>query len=196
MRMANWSRMAGLGLAALAAVGAGCAEEREPINRVQPNALAKSFFVGEDLVDTADDPAFNARAVITDVGYGAAQDALFTSTYAQPVSVIKWEVTEDVLIGRIVYNRIIGADGDGDSQSAIDGVVAYAFPIISHFDIRRDYNPSTGEETNVVVENTSDRPWDQRQYMRVDWSRNINTDAYDFDTLSLVGIYGGVQYEP
>ena len=25
---------------------AGCAEERDPINRVQPNALPKSFFVG------------------------------------------------------------------------------------------------------------------------------------------------------
>ena len=66
-------RRAGLALAlSLAAVGAnGCAEEREPINRVQPNALAKSFFIGEDFVDTGDDPAFYARAVITDVGYGA-----------------------------------------------------------------------------------------------------------------------------
>ncbi|MBL9022670.1 MAG: hypothetical protein JNL21_10755 [Myxococcales bacterium] len=191
-------RRAGLALAlSLAAVGAnGCAEEREPINRVQPNALAKSFFIGEDFVDTGDDPAFYARAVITDVGYGAAQDALFTSTYAQPVSVIKWEVTEDLLIGRIVYNRIIGADSEGDGPSSIDGTVAYAFPILTHFDIRRDYNPSTGEETNVIVENSSDRPWDQREYFRVDWSRNLNTDAYDFDTLSLVGVYGAVTYEP
>ncbi|MBL9024149.1 MAG: zinc-dependent metalloprotease [Myxococcales bacterium] len=194
---AGWARLVGLSLLSLAATGAvGCAEEREPINRVQPNALAKSFFVGADYVDTGDDPAFYARAAITDVGYGAAQDGLFTSTYAQPTSVIKWEITEDMLVGRIVYNRIINADNHGDSESSIDGQVAYAFPILGHFDIRRDYNPSTGEETNVIVENTSDRPWNQRDYFRVDWSRNLNTDAYDFDTLSLVGVYGGVTYEP
>ena len=192
-----WTRAVWLGAIALAAGGAGgCAEEREPINRVQPNASAKSFFVGEDFEDTADDPAFYARAVVTDVGYGAAQDGLFTSTYAQPPSVIKWEITEDLLIGRIIYNRIENADGHGDGPSSIDGQVAYAFPILSHFDIRRDYNPTTGEESNVIVENTSDRAWDEREYMRVDWSRNLNVDAYDFDTLSLMGVYGGVTYEP
>ena len=47
-------------IAMLAALGviAGCAEERDPINRVQPNALPKSFFVGEDFLNTDDDPEF------------------------------------------------------------------------------------------------------------------------------------------
>ncbi|NUP04722.1 MAG: hypothetical protein HOW73_01535 [Polyangiaceae bacterium] len=195
--MRTWTRVAWLGAIALsAATAGGCAEERDPINRVQNDVATKSFFVGNDFEDTADDPAFYARAVVTDVGYGAAQDGLFTSTYAQPPSVIKWEITQDLLIGRIVYNRIEGSDSHGDGPSSTDGQVAYAFPIISHFDIRRDYNPTTGEETNVIVENTSDRPWDEREYMRVDWSRNLNVDAYDFDTLSLMGVYGGITYEP
>lgn len=195
MRM--WTRAVWVGVIALAAGGAGgCAEERAPINRVQPNAMAKSFFVGEDFEDNADDPSFYARMVVADVAYGAAQDGLFTSTYAQNPSVIKWEVTEDLLLGRIVYQRIEGADTHGEGPTDNDGQIAYAFPILSHFDIRRDYNPSTGEESNVIVENTSDRPWDEREYMRVDWSRNLNVDAYDFDTLSLMGIYGGITYEP
>ncbi len=71
-----------------------------------------------------------------------------------------------------------------------------AYPIISHFDIQRDYNPPTGEEINVIDENTSDRPWYEREFMRVDWSKNLSTDNYDFDTLSQIGIYGGVSYEP
>ena len=195
MRM--WTRAVWLGAIGLAAgISVGCAEEREPINRVQPNALTKSFFVGDDLQDTADDPAFYARAVITDVGYGAAQDGLFTSTYAQPLAVMKWEITEDLLIGRLIYNRIDGSDEHGDGPADIDGQVAYAFPITSHFDIKRDYNPTTGEESNVINENTSDSPWYARKYFRVDWSRNLNTDAYDFDTLSQVGVYGGISYEP
>ncbi len=36
----------------------GCASERAPINRVQPEALQKSFFVGASLTDDADDPQF------------------------------------------------------------------------------------------------------------------------------------------
>lgn len=190
-------RAVSVGTLGLAAGGSwGCAEERAPIIRTQPNQMPKSFFIGEDFQGTADDPEFYARVAIVDVPYGAEQDGLFTSTYAQPPTVIKWQVTEDLLLGRIVYNRIEGADGKGDGASSIDGQLAYAFPIQSHFDIRRDYNPSTGEEGNVIVENTTDRPWDQRTHMRVDWARNLNVDAYDFDTLSMVGIYGGVTYEP
>ena len=87
---------------------AACAEERPPIDRVQPYALQKAYFVGENLVDTSDDPEFWTQATLIDVGYGAGQDGLFTSTYAQPMSRIKWEITEDMLIGRIAYERIDG----------------------------------------------------------------------------------------
>ncbi len=37
------------------------------------------------------------------------------------------------------------------------------FPIKAHFDIKRDYNAATGEQTNVIVENTTDRPWYDRE---------------------------------
>jgi hypothetical protein len=96
----------------LALIG-GCAEERPPIDRVQPYALKKSYFVGEDLVSTHDDPEFWTQGTLIDVGYGASQSGLFTSTYAQPMSRIKWQVTEDMLIGRISYERIDGTDGFG-----------------------------------------------------------------------------------
>ncbi len=195
MRM--WTQAVALGAMGLAAGGAlGCAEERAPINRVQPDALAKSFFVGADLVNSSDDPEFYAQATVVDVGYGAAQDGLFTSTYAQPITRVKWEIREEQLIGRITYERIANSDHKGVNASATDGQVAYVYPIHSHFDIRRDYNPSTGEESNVIVENASDRPWYERTYMRVDWSQNLAKDGYDFDTLSLLGLYGGVSYEP
>jgi len=186
-----------LGAIGLAAGGAvGCAEERPPINRVQPDALAKSFFVGAKLDDTTDDPEFYSQSTIIDVGYGAAQDGLFASTYAQPVARMKWTIQEDLLIGRLTYERIANSDGKGAGAATSDGVIVAVYPIRSHFDIRRDYNPTTGEESNVVVENGSDRPWYQREYMRVDWSRNLNVDSYDFDTLSLIGVFGGIQYEP
>jgi len=191
-----------LGTVALTVVGAGCAEERPSIRRVQSDALAKSFFVGGDLKDIVDDPEFYMRGTVVDVGYGAAQDGLFTSTYAQPVSRIKWEITEHQLNARLAYERIEGTDGKGNSYNGLakkttnDGQIVASYAIESHFDIVREYNPSTGEESNVISENTSDRLWYEREYFRVDWSRNLATDAYNFDTLSQVGLYGGVEYEP
>lgn len=175
---------------------AGCAEERPAINRVQPFALKKALFVGEDLQGAQDDPEFYTQATLIDVGYGASQDGLFTSTYAQPMSRIKWQITEDMLIGRIAYERIDGSDGKGLGGPVQDGVIAVAFRITSHFDIINAYNPTTGEQLNIVNENTTDRPWYEREHFRVDWSRNLAVDSYDFDTLSLLGVYGGLIYEP
>ncbi|HWA71876.1 MAG TPA: hypothetical protein VG937_06075 [Polyangiaceae bacterium] len=180
----------------------GCAEERSPINRVQPEALAKSFFVGKDLRGTADDPEFYKRGTVIDVGYGAAQDGLFTSTYAQPVSRIRWEITEERINARLSYERISGTDDKGNAlngvtpKAANDGQIVASYAVSSHFDIRHEYNPQTGEELNVIVENSADRPWYDREYFRVDWSKNLVTDAYDYDTLSMMGVYGGIEYQP
>ena len=180
---------------ALSLLLAACAQQREPVDRVQPNGIDKSFFVGADLLDTSDNPEFWAQGTLVDVGYGAAQDGLFTSTYAQPMSRIKWQITENLLLGRLAYERIANSDGKGVGGKTEEGVIVVAYPIEKHFDIVQGYNPTTGEQLNILEENAIDRPWYERQYMRVDWSRNLNVDSYDFDTLSLLGIYGSVKYE-
>src|SRR6185312_5352527 len=95
----------------------GCAQERAPINQVQADALAKSFFVGPNLADASTSPEFYMRGTIIDVGYGAAQDGLFTSTYAQPLSRIRWEITENYLNARLSYEVIANSDGKGDLQT-------------------------------------------------------------------------------
>jgi len=189
-------------VAAAVAIASGCAQERSPINRVQANALDKAFFVGKDLVSTTDDPEFYKRGSVIDVGYGAAQDGLFTSSYGQPLSRIRWEITEETLNARLSYERISGTDNKGNPMSGLqpkasnDGQIIASYKVVSHFDIKNDYNPQTGEKLNVVVENTTDRPWNERQHFRVDWSQNLVTDAYDYDTLSLIGVIGAVKYEP
>jgi hypothetical protein len=180
----------------------GCAKERPPINRVQADALDKSFFVGPDLQSTADDPEFYKRGTVVDVAYGAAQDGLFTSSYGEPMSRIRWEITENTLNARLSYERITGTDDKGNQYNGVqlkasnDGQIVASYKITSHFDIKNDYNPQTGENLNIVVENTTDRVWYQRQYFRVDWSQNLITDAYDYDTLSQIGVFGAVTYEP
>lgn len=175
---------------------AACAQERAPINHVQPNALPKSFFVGNDLQGHQDDPEFYTRTQVIDVGYGASQDGLFTSSWGTAeMTRVKFVIEENLLVARLAYERIAGSDGKGLGAASTDGVIVAAFPIIGQFDIKRAYNPGTGEELNILEENYSDRPWNEREYMRVDFSRNLNVDSYDFDTLSLIGVFGGVTYE-
>ncbi|MCC6897810.1 MAG: hypothetical protein IT377_02485, partial [Polyangiaceae bacterium] len=173
---------------------AGCAEERDPINRVQANALAKSFFVGE-VASPDDDPEFYMRVTVVDVDSGAGSDGLFTNSDAQPTMRVRWEITENLLIARLTYERIDGTDGKGVRRTP-DGQAVAAYAIESHFDIKRSYNEATGEELNVVVENDTDRPWYARAHFRVDWSKNLITSAYELDTLSQLGIYYGVEVEP
>jgi len=210
----KWTRRLGLvGLVgAIVYASVGCAEERPAINQVQPNALSKHFFVGADLTDQTDNPQFYMRNTVVDIGQAATadQEGLFTATYAQPLSRIVWEIDENVLVARLTYDTIQGSstqaaqaeaagqmppDGAG-SVAVTSGQVVAMFNIESQFDIRRSYNPQTGEEYNIIVENTTDRPWYQREYMRVDWSKNLTTDNYAFDTLSEMGVFGGISWGP
>jgi hypothetical protein len=161
--------------------GGGCAEEREPINKVQANALKKSFFVGEDLGNTQDDPEFYSAATVIDVPYGV-NHGLF-SGLAGGLKRIKWEISETTLLGRMSHETIQDVDGRG-ARTTNDGQVIAAFNIEKHFDIRRSYNPSTGEELNVVEENESDRAWYQREYMRVDWSKNLISSSVFWDPMA------------
>ncbi len=193
-RSHRWTTLALL-LAAVSSLVAGCADERDPVNRVQPYALDKAHFIGEDFASTADDPEFWSQTMIIDVPYGSTHDGLFTSWWAPTVR-IRWQITEELLLGRLAYERIANGDGTGMGGPTEDGQIVVAYPIESHFDIVRQYNPTTGEEINVIEENTYDRPWNERQYFRVDWSRSLNTGSYDFDTLSGLGVMGAYDFEP
>jgi hypothetical protein len=198
-----------MGVACSSGAMVGCAAERDPINRVQLNAIPKSFLVGTDYTDAKDDPEFYARSMLIRVPYGqSGGDSLLFTNSINSVSKIKWQIQEDKLIGRVSFERIVGTDGQGQKTTTNgaadptkplaqnDGLVVYEFRIESQFDIRRGYNSQTGEENNVVEENSSDRPWVQRDYVRVDFSKNMVTTAYDFDTLSLLGLYNAIDYAP
>lgn len=185
-RSSSNSSASTLALAALVlacATGAGC-KERDPIFRVQDGALPKQFFVGQDLVDPSDDPEFFWRNYVVD---GSVSQSLVGIGSWSHVDRVRWEVTEDLLIARKAYQIADGQDDKGIPQhdplgarrgepappKAANGTMVAAYAIKRHFDVRRSYNAQTGEETNVIEENDTDRPWHQREYMRVDWSKNL-----------------------
>ncbi len=186
-----------LGTMALTAIVFGmsaCSQERAPINRVQAMALDKHFFVGPSLSDTSDDPEFYMGNRIIDEPYGVGQ-GFFLEQGLGSVSRVKWEIQENVLIARLTYDRIKDSDYYG-ARATDNGQAVAEFNITSHFDIIRDYNTQTGEQLNVFVENTTDRPWYERDYFRVDWSKNLVTDAYDFDLLSQAAGFESIKFDP
>ncbi len=189
----SWQLRTGAVVAAAALLG-GCAQERDPINRVQANALSKSFFIGEDFSDIADDPEFYTAATVIDVPYGADSAQAFPGLTGG-LRRIKWEVTESFLNARMTYESIDGVDGHG-SRTTDNGRVIASFAISKHFDIKRAYNSSTGEELNVVDENTSDAPWYERRFFRVDWSQNHQTSSFNWDPLSLYMSLDDADTEP
>jgi hypothetical protein len=172
-------------------LSAGCAEERKPINRVQANALEKSFFVGE-VGDPADDPEFFWRNFVVDAS--ESQSMVGIGSWSG-VDRIRWEITESTLFARRSYAQNPGADNKGDPEDFPNATIVAAYPIESHFDIVRDYNPSTGEELNVIDENTSDRPWQQREYMRVDWSINL-VDTPQWYDMFVGKAFGAISVTP
>jgi hypothetical protein len=165
----------------LAAFAAGCAQSNGDVVRVQPNVVRKA-----DLLDgqwffrnTVTWTPFNTQ--FTFPGQTGNMEKLV------------WEIQEGNLVGYRSYPYTLGAESNVDQTSIISGTTAkycdengvckggqkyygapvVAFPILSHFDIQRGYNPATGEQTNVISENATDRIWNQREFVRVNWAMNI-----------------------
>lgn len=169
MKVGNW-HLAFVAVAAMA--WSGCAQDVPDIDRTQANKVEKALFQDnaewyyqQTIVDTDN---------VGSAGGGYAFEAFQGSLYR-----IRWTITEDVLYA---MSTVEPAEGLYDGQLAEDtrriGVVA-AFPIEGHFDVQRSYNSSTGEQSNVIVENGSDRLWWERDYMRVDWSTNLASTFID-----------------
>ncbi|MDP6943337.1 MAG: zinc-dependent metalloprotease, partial [Myxococcota bacterium] len=135
---------------------ASCAQDVGLIDRSQPGLLKKSVFDGE---------WFMRRTVID-----APYDTGFTFIGEQDeVSRVRWELQENHLIAWRVLPQV---------DDTPDAAPMAVFAIEGHVDLMRDYSASTGEQTNVLNENTSDRVWYERSYVRVDWSQNLVTNFH------------------
>lgn len=182
-------------VAAVTVVAVGCGQP-ELIDRTQPNHIKKSdlldgtWYIKETVIDTPKTP--NGVAV---VGYGGKMEK------------IRWEIQEDLLVAYRSYEIVPGADPRVDRANSKIGDVklqdgrpykgnpVFAYRITSHFDRQRQYNAATGEQTNVLEENTTDRPWYEREFMRVAWQsnviQNVDSDCATTQPPSLFSCIGG-----
>lgn len=173
----NFKRRAASIIALLLAVAvmAGCAQQVGDVDRTQPNLIEKEQFL-------TDDEWFVQQTVVnTDM-----QGSLIFAALQGDLKRVRWTVTERVLYAHSTVELADGLmDGFDEEDARRLGVVA-AFPIMGHVDVQRAYNAATGEPSNVIMENASDRPWYERKYMRVDWSRNMA------EGIRMLGMYMGM----
>ncbi len=170
-----------------------CAEEAAPVNRVGVNVVDKALFEGSwYYTRTVIDVDYEAAGFGTYPG-DAAMD--FAGSDLASVPRIRWVIDEDYLYAFRDYELIEGGDGEPRTPGTELGHPVAAFRIEKHFDIRRSYNPNTGEEYNVVVENDMDRRWYERRFMRVDWSSNVIPGYYG-QIANLYEIFGFYNREP
>ena len=165
------SRFTKIGLVALTlAFAVGCAE-RAPRSFVQPNVIKKSDLEG----------TWYYIQTVTDAP--VTSDFMFIGNSSELMK-IRFDVQEGTLFARRSYEQIEGTeDPYKQDPTKYLGQPLMAWPIKSQFDIIRDYNATTGEETNRIIEST-ERAWNEREFVRVDWS----TSQLGADDLSGLGL--------
>jgi hypothetical protein len=177
-------------LALLGAAFAGCGDNQPPINQVQTNVIEKSMLAGswymtEQTID------FDYEAA----GLGFVGEVSQDGT-GGGMARIRWVIDEDYLYAYRDYLATEDAQNPMQAQdSSFLGQPIAAYTIESHFDIRRTYNTTTGEEQNTIVENTTDNRWWDRRFMRVDFQRNLIASWYGTSN-DLSELFGQVVREP
>lgn len=173
-----------VGLLAVTLMLTSCGSE-PTVNRVGVNVVEKSLFQGSwYMARTVIDVDYEASGVGTFPG-DAASDAVSSFTLPR----IRWVIDKDQLVAFRDYELIEGGEGQPREAGEVYGQPVAAFKIEKHFDIRRAYNTTTGEELNVLEENDVDGDWWERPYMRVDWSRNL-LPGYFGQSLDLNAVFG------
>jgi hypothetical protein len=157
-------------LVTCAALLVSCATEPDTLDRARPEAVAKSIFQGTWYYNlTVTDAEWDNR--YTFIGEQS-------NTYRGKPVKLRWEITETHLNGYMVPQAYRDADGKVVHNDKLhQKSLILSFPIRDHFDIRYRYNPTTREELPILEENR-DRPWSEREYVKVDWSRSLATNIW------------------
>ena len=164
-------------VALLALPLSACVEDVGLIDRTSPDKIDKRLFEGVWMYwqTTIDAPYSTAISFTGETNFFGEGKVIF-------------DVQENQLIAYPVVERIDGTEKGWktnsirkywDPEHRDEFIELYVgqplaiWPIESHFDVIRDYNTYNGAQSNELVENTTDRPWYERDYMRVQWHQQV-----------------------
>lgn len=161
-------------------VGSGCVEDVGLVDRTAPYKLDKKMFEG----------VWMYTQTTTDVPYSSAVSFAGESGGSKK---IVFDIQEEWLVAYPVVETVDGTEADwktnsirkfwdpehrGEFLEMYVGAPVARWPISSHFDVKRSYNSYNGSQSNEVYEDTQDRPWYERDYIRVDWHRQGVMDFF------------------
>lgn len=194
MKLGSWSpsarRLLALVALVLAASTGSCVEDVGLVDRTSPNKIDKRLFEGVWLYSQT----------TMDVPFSSAISFVGEQPFLGGTRKVVFELQENWLVAFPVTETVQGSEADWkvhkvrkywDPQHRDEFVEMYLgppvarWPIESHFDVQRNYNTYNGAQSNEVVENTTDRPWYLRDYVRVSWAKQGITDFF-------FGLRGGV----
>lgn len=173
---------ASAGLLGLGSAG-GCVEDVGLVDRTAPYKLDKTMFEG----------VWMYMQTTVDVPYSSAVSFAGEQPFLGGTKKVIFDIQENWLIAYPVVESIDGTEKDWkthsirkywDADNRDQFVEMYVgppvarWPIEAHFDVKRNYNTFNGAQSNEVVENTSDRPWYERDYIRVQWHRQGIQDFF------------------
>lgn len=176
----------------------GCIEPGPRIERVQTNLIDKSVFEGEwwfthTVIDVSDDASWAIGAAGASAPWPGATANFDIASQSGVVGRIRWVIDENFIYAYRSSEIVQGSSADARSPE-FRGQPLAAYAILGHFDVRQDYNPVTGEPGNVVNEN-QDRRWYDRNFVRIDWSRNLVSWSLFGGSLEIEQLFGAFRRE-
>jgi len=178
--------------------GAGCTVLPQ-VNRVQTNLIDKSVFEGDwwytrTVIQLDDDAAYAVGAAGSGAPWAGAMANYDIAAQSGVIGRIRWVIDENFLYAYRATEIIPGSNADAH-DSDFRGSPLAVYRVTAHVDVRQEYNPGTGEATNVISENTTDRRWYDRRFLRVDWSQNLVSFGQFGDSLEIDALFGTFRRE-
>ncbi len=175
-----------------------CASYQPTRDTTQPDKVAKAMIACNSASDTWPDceTATPSKWFWKSTVIGHPYEAFWTfvGDTSYPGEKITWKITESTLWAYRAYETVKGGDGSRATHPGYLGEPVAAFAIVKHFDIWHQYNPATGEEMPVIYE-AEERPWYDRQYMRVNWADNRISGFGELIGANIAKIFGEVKSE-
>ncbi|PIE65823.1 MAG: hypothetical protein CSA24_01910 [Deltaproteobacteria bacterium] len=173
-------------LVCVAAIGlatSGCVEDVGLVDRSSPNKIDKKLFEGTWLYMTT----------TIDVPFSSAVSFVGEQPFLGGTRKVVFDLQEKWLIAYPVIESFEGTESDWKTHSIRKywdpdhrdefielyvGPPVARWPVEKHFDVKRNYNAFNGAQSNEITENTVDRPWYQRDYVRIAWHQQGITDFF------------------
>jgi len=139
----------------------GCSKEKE--TKLDPELLGGQYIKKSSIVGDSSTHGRRLYSLYRGIDEADSRNTIYAVPgFSYDFGVVTPVVTETAL----EFHAAVEFDNNQQSYT-----VVASFPILKHFDIVKQTN-DYGELTNQVVQDTK-RPWNEREYMQVDWTKPI-----------------------